>query len=552
MVKQSSLYITLSAEGIWYYQRWMTKHFRSFNLDLRPVFRLSLRTKNKKRASRLSRVISVKIDKLALEHFDDPDDFSRGMKLLYESVAALTQAQSFEDYEENFLMDLDDLDEWLLSKATRFNHQIQSEFSKLQDEVTFLKKALLNSTSNTTAEDLKELLHPSLPDGENPTLEELFTLWQEGNSTHLVKTSFKNNYKSAISLFIRFVTEYDKSPVVRINALTPGHIRHYHKYYAKIPKGVQTTKYSISELIQLKGTEKSPKTIQDNYSYIGTFLNWITRQGHPINPSLQGVLTKGNDIRPDKNKEKQRNPLSDDELKKLFNSEKYTKTGKFKTSAMYWAALISLYTGARMSEILQLERHDIKNESDIWVFNFDDVDFHSSDSKKHIKNDDSRRLVPIHKQLLDLGFIDYVKTIVKGKLFPDEPRNDKGKFDAFQKRHTTYRKQVSVVPAHQMELKDFHSFRHTVRTRLSDIRTTGRASQQFDEGTIDSILGHASKGRSIGQTTYNHSQYIAAKKKALDRLHYPSIDFESIIKWSKCEFHRESLRKSRKRQNTPK
>ena len=91
---------------------------------------------------------------------------------------------------------------------------------------------------------------------------------------------------------------------------------------------------------------------------------------------------------------------------------------------------------------------------------------------KHVKNDGSQREVPVHDILIKLGFIEYVKT-QNGSLSPVEPRNRAGKFDNFQKRFTTYRKNVGVVPHHKNERRDFHSFRHTVRTRLSEIRSTG-------------------------------------------------------------------------------
>lgn len=49
-----------------------------------------------------------------------------------------------------------------------------------------------------------------------------------------------------------------------------------------------------------------------------------------------------------------------------------------------------------------------------------------------------------------------------------------------------------------MEKKDFHSFRHTVRTRLSEIHTISKGSARLDEILIDAIVGHTSVGRSIG------------------------------------------------------
>jgi len=128
-------------------------------------------------------------------------------------------------------------------------------------------------------------------------------------------------------------------------------------------------------------------------------------------------------------------------------------------------------------------------------------------------------------------------------LFPDEPRNDAGKFDNFQKRFTTYRKNVGVVPHHKNERRDFHSFRHTVRTRLSEIGSTGSASQRFGEGIIDAIVGHASKDRSEGQITYDHSKKLKAKTNTLNRLEYKCVDFDAIKPWDTCTFSRKQFKR---------
>lgn len=356
----------------------------------------------------------------------------------------------------------------------------------------------------------------------------------------MMESSFDGFYRM-INLFIR-ITEDDNGAPIRINQLTATHIRKYHENFNKIPAGVKTSDYTISKLIQMKGKQVSAKTKKDNYSNVGSFLTFISSQGFPIDAQLNTVLIKGDASKAKKKKKIQRPPFDDIELAKLFNSDKYTNTGKFSTSGMYWVPLIALFTGARMSEILQLEKQDIRKVDKIWIMSIEDADYLSKDEQKHVKAEGSTREVPIHSKLIDdLGFIDYWKT-VDSRVFPDEPRNEKGKFDAFQKRFSTYIKQVKVLPKHELEQKTFHNFRHTVRTRLAEIRTTGRATERFDEGLIDGILGHSSAGRGEGQKSYNHTQYIQAKSKALNRLQYPSITFDKFIRWENCEFRRKIFR----------
>lgn len=548
MAKSNPLHLTRSPEGIWYYQRWLSKRLRDQYPNVKGILRLSLRTKNKRKAVSRAHIISVKIDKLALEQFDNPDDFARAMKLLYEFAAALRVDPHFEEEAVDFYSELDELDEWLLGKGESFKRRIETQYKDLSHQLEILHGALSHSHPNASDADrellisqLKESLYPSLPDEENPTLEELLQEWAESKKGTAQEASFNKAYKPAIELFIAFVNDFEGSSI-RANRLTGAHIRNYHNFYSKIPKGVSTSKFSIPELVKLQGKPKSATTIRGTFANVGTFLSWIVSKGYPLDGNLQKILVQGSDVRITDKSKKKRKPFTDEDLEKLFMSDEYTSTGAFSTSGMFWGPLIALFTGARMAEIMQLERQDIIKEGSVWCINFDDTNPESVDEYKNLKQTGSNRAVPIHKQLIALGFIQYIETRTN-RLFPDEPRNVDRKFDAFSKRQATYRKQKGVGPSNDKELKDFHSFRHTVRTRLSELRTTGRATERFDEGLIDAIVGHESRGRSIGESVYNHSQVIKAKNKALNRLKYDSIDFSQYIEWSKCDFARKEYRR---------
>jgi len=536
-------YITPSKDGIWYYQRWIPKRLStSQESPIGKLFRVSLRTKDKNNALRLSRRLSVKIDELITEHFHNPEQFAQAMKTLYIAIKA---GGSLEGHEE---LGLNDYDDYLLGKANRLTNRVQLEVEKLQTEINFLREALLHNTGKSSLDNkelikqINETLNPPLPDEKNPTFWELFDKWQDNQKKNLVKTSFEGAFKPAIKLFIRFINEFEGEKL-RAKGLNAEHIRFYQKHYPKIPVRLQTEKYTIGEIIQQQGRPKSPSTISLNYSFVSTFLNWVEAQGYPIDSRAQKVLTKGSGIKKTRKTTKQRVPFSDDDLKSLFNSEQYMKTGAFRTSGMYWAPLISLFTGARMSEILQLNKCDIRKDSGVYFFSFDDAEGSEHESQKHIKTESSKRLVPIHNVLVNLDFLGYVNKC-ESRIFPDEPRNHNNKFDAFQKRHTTYRKKTNVMPSNSMEYKDFHSFRHTVRTRLSELSTTGRSTERFDEGIIDSILGHKSNKRSMGEKVYNHFQYLKIKSMALQRLKYDFINFEEIINWKMCTFERQKHRKN--------
>ena len=71
-----------------------------------------------------------------------------------------------------------------------------------------------------------------------------------------------------------------------------------------------------------------------------------------------------------------------------------------------WAALLGLYTGARASEVGQLLTVDVAEVDGVPSMRFCD-----EGDDQHVKTDKSNRVVPIHPDLLSLGFLEYVDSL---------------------------------------------------------------------------------------------------------------------------------------------
>ena len=65
---------------------------------------------------------------------------------------------------------------------------------------------------------------------------------------------------------------------------------------------------------------------------------------------------------------------------------------------------IGMFTGARLNEICQLDIADVKQDGDTWFLNITD----EGDDNKRIKSKAGRRKVPLHSELIRLGFLDFV------------------------------------------------------------------------------------------------------------------------------------------------
>jgi integrase len=186
-----------------------------------------------------------------------------------------------------------------------------------------------------------------------------------------------------------------------------------------------------------------------------------------------------------------------EELQKLFgNLPREIKPVKHSPeTALPWAALIALYSGACLEEICQLTVDDIydadANGGTMTVF-----DIHNGDDGHKLKNEKARpRLLPIHSQLVRLGLQKYIANLPKhGQLFPGLTRRASKGGKVGARLGEIFRKKL-VALALKRDGLCFHSFRHTVAGRLD--------AAGVPQSDAARVLGHAVAGMSYG--TYSQA-----------------------------------------------
>ncbi len=207
---------------------------------------------------------------------------------------------------------------------------------------------------------------------------------------------------------------------------------------------------------------------------IGLDREWIDR-----NPFARVKITgKKRDRKKHTNIDGGYQSFTTDELQKIFSAPLFTgcendtngfnkKGNKLVRRHRYWAPIIALWTGARMNEILQLERADIKQIGGIWCLSVTDEEEISYDPDtftKHLKNQNAIRDIPIHPRLISFGFIEWVNTVKKGRLFPEASSGTVDKPSIlFSKRFKTF---LSSRKVWQVRKKVFHSFRNNFNDEL--------------------------------------------------------------------------------------
>jgi integrase len=143
----------------------------------------------------------------------------------------------------------------------------------------------------------------------------------------------------------------------------------------------------------------------------------------------------------------------------------------------YWIPLIAMYSGLRLDEICQLHSDDVQQLDGVWCFNIND------NKDKKLKNDSSKRVLPIHPVLITRGLTKYVESIKK----LDMPRLWMNlswrEADGYSNSFGSWYRRFNRGNITQDSCKVFHSFRHTVTDTLKQAGVI--------ETVIAELVGHS-------------------------------------------------------------
>ena len=223
-------------------------------------------------------------------------------------------------------------------------------------------------------------------------------------------------------------------------------------------------------------------------------------------------------------------PFTEDELRTIFSMPLYAgcvddehrvnRAGPhIVRRSRFWAPLISLFSGLRMQEILQLEKSDIECIGGVHFFSIKDAvhgEYTDGTYTKRLKARNSLRDVPIHPELVKMGFVDFVNSSKGEWLFSELHLGANPKLsDNFSKKFKTFMKPTGVsVPRRKV----FHSFRNTFNDAMRDAEIGVEIREQImgwtDQSKMDS---HYGKGHKSGRLA-----------KEMSRVEYPFLDLSHL------------------------
>lgn len=235
------------------------------------------------------------------------------------------------------------------------------------------------------------------------------------------------------------------------------------------------------------------KTMKRHFSALGRLFTYLKRRGEYVgeNPAHGFEF-------PDKRRDRDKRKMWEGEpLRKLFASPVWTGClsdsrrsspgSKIIEDEKYWLPILGLFHGNRLEEFAQLRRADVGCSDGIWFLDVND------DGTKQLKNEQSKRRVPIHPRVKRLGFLDYVERVAPNAsdaVFPNlRPGGADNKLGfTFTKWFSRYRRDVGVYE----KGLDYHSFRHGVATKL--------AAAEVSLDARNELLGH--EGKSVDERVY--------------------------------------------------
>ncbi len=281
---------------------------------------------------------------------------------------------------------------------------------------------------------------------------------------------------------------------------------------------------TIAETIAAVGAElpswprMSEGMVAERFAWMTRLFGWLAQRGYlALNPAAnlkgEGTLTKTERVERGRraaldDEEDKRRPFSADELGQVFGQPQFrTGHGRHVTGNQqcqpyeFWAPLLALLHGLRLSEAVQLWLEDIRDIDGVIV-----LDVNDASADKSVKNNASRRLVPVHSLALDAGLLGYRDALRNAgfkRLFPELRWH--GRDERYRKEPSRKFSKLLARLGHERDgTLTFHCLRHSANDAAA--RVPAAALRDMDEGLRVAVryrlLGHAMPDSDVNARHY--------------------------------------------------
>lgn len=332
-----------------------------------------------------------------------------------------------------------------------------------------------------------------------------------------------------------------------INAYTAADARTYKDILRTLPPNWRKPKefrtLSINDAYKkataLKLRKPQPATVSNKLGGLRQLFNWLAAEYSDC-----GVKNPFADVRVSKSAvadNEARDPFSTEQLQAIFAAPLFTgahSVSRWRTPGrtnlkgdpLRWLIVLGLYTGARLGELCQLERSNVKEFEGVHYLCFEPS--MKLKKKRGAKTSPSVRNIALHRDVIDAGFLDYVAGVKTARLF-DYPERNGRHSDAAGKRFNRMLASLGMKTTdakghgdQQFRAKvNFHSFRHNF--------TDACKRAKVDAEIRERMIGHALEGMRSRYGSDYHAQILDMDmlrnaNEEIQKVRYAHLSLEAI------------------------
>lgn len=314
------------------------------------------------------------------------------------------------------------------------------------------------------------------PPKEKVTLTGIFADWWGEARAVGRKPSTHESYSNTTNSFIAFLGRDDATQV------TPEHV-------------VAFKDHRLATVNPRTNRPISAKTVKDSdLSALKTLFGWAVSNRRLTSNPAEGITIKLGKRRMARPK-----GFTDDEAQALLKAADALRQGNEQPktfAAKRWIPWLCAYTGARVGELAQLRKEDVRKAGNHWVI-------HISPEAGTVKTDQARDVV-MHEHLAAKGFPEFAQGSKAGHLFLTPAKKDGdvlGPLQGLKNRLAETARETVKDP----RVMPNHGWRHRFKTVA---RSVG-----MDSRVVDAIQGHAARtaGDDYGDVTVDAMALAIAK-----------------------------------------
>lgn len=364
---------------------------------------------------------------------------------------------------------------------------------------------------------------PATAQPSSPSIAKVCSTYLEANEASLTTATIYKQ-KQLCELVKEFFGE--STP---IGTITVEKAREFVSFLPKIPvnsskryKSLSLNAASAAEAKKKNPKFISSKTQKNNFEGAKSLfgfacdLDWL--ESNPFKKkALTNMLPKVKSTPPP--------PPTTDDLNLLFSSPRYLseRNKDDRGNARFWVPILCLFHGVRTNEACQLLVEDVQEQDGIHFIHIRERD-EDGNLVKQLKTSSSLRKVPIHKEVVKMGFLDFVKaqqTSGDKHLFTALKKDKKGSMgNSISKWFKGVKDSTFTHIPPIRGAKGLHSLRHAFTRACRDAGV---------EQLIIRALGGWSDDGSSSETGYGDGYSLKTLKEAIDKVQYTDVDLTNLF-----------------------